>query len=331
MTPDIFADCFILTGPTAAGKTEVGLFLAQRLHAEIISMDSMALYKGMDIGTAKPSAEARCQVPHHLIDVLEPWESTSVAWWLRQAAQCVREIRSRGKEVLFVGGTPLYLKALLCGIFEGPGADPKLRRELEQYSSAELHRRLQSIDPVAATRIHPSDKRRIVRALEVWHLTGRPLSSWQHQFDSPWPRRYPPVWLDLPRPTLYRRIEERVDKMMQAGLEDEIRRLLHNCFAPGEPISRQARQALGYKELLAYIEGECSREQAIQQIKIRSRHYAKHQLTWFRHLPGLVRLPVQESESAQQIAERVYHVWFPDASCRPAPALGNDALPVPPG
>jgi tRNA dimethylallyltransferase len=310
MTPEPFVDCFILTGPTATGKSEVALVLAQYLHAEIISMDSMALYRGMDIGTAKPSLAARQQVPHHLIDVLEPWESASVAWWLRQAAQCVREIRSRGKEVLFVGGTPLYLKALLCGIFEGPGADPQLRQQLEQYSGKELHAQLLSVDPAAAARIHPSDKRRLVRALEVWHLTGRPLSSWQHQFDTPWPRRYPPVWLDLPRPILYRRIEARVDKMIEAGLEEELRRLLQRRDH-GEPLSRQARQALGYKELLDYIEGRCSRDQAIERIKVRSRHYAKHQLTWFRHLPGLVRLPIEEHETPEHIAQRVYHVWFP--------------------
>lgn len=311
MTPQSFLDCFILTGPTATGKSEVGLVLARRLGAEIISMDSMALYRGMDIGTAKPSLAARQQVPHHLIDVLEPWESASVAWWLREAEHCVLEIRKRGNQVLFVGGTPLYLKALMCGLFEGPGADPQLRQELEQLSGEELHARLLSIDPISAQRIHPSDKRRLVRALEVWQLTGRPLSSWQNQFDHPWPRPYPPVWLDLPRPELYRRIEERVDKMIAAGLEDEVRRLVQPREGISEPLSRQARQALGYKELLAYLAGECTREQAIERIKIRSRNYAKHQLTWFRHLPGLVRLPIQATEPAEAIAERVYRVWFP--------------------
>ncbi|MCS7014867.1 MAG: tRNA (adenosine(37)-N6)-dimethylallyltransferase MiaA [Gemmatales bacterium] len=314
MTPEPFLDCFVLTGPTAVGKSEVGLILAERLGGEIISMDSMALYRGMDIGTAKPPAEARQRVRHHLIDVLEPWESANVAWWLRQAAECVREIRARGKEVLFVGGTPLYLKALMCGLFEGPGADPELRHELEQQSGAELHQQLKQVDPIAAQRIHPSDKRRLVRALEVWSLTGRPLSSWHHQFDSPWPRRYPPVWLDLPRADLYRRIEQRVEAMLAAGLEDEVRRLVHAGQHASPPLSRQARQALGYKELIAYLEGTCSRQEAIERIKIRSRNYAKHQLSWFRHLPGVVRLPVADTEPAEVVARRVYQVWFAEAT-----------------
>lgn len=271
----------------------------------------MALYRGMDIGTAKPSREARQQVPHHLVDVLEPWESANVAWWLRQAARCVRDIRARGKQVLFVGGTPLYLKALMCGLFEGPGADPELRRELEQYRCDELYARLLHVDPLAAQRIHPSDKRRLVRALEVWHLTGRPLSSWQNQFDHPWPRKYPPVWLDLPRPDLYRRIEQRIDAMLAAGLEQEVRRLWQPESQASLPLSRQARQALGYKELISYLEGRCTREQAIERIKIRTRNYAKHQITWFRHLPGLVRLAIQADEGAETVAQRVYQIWFP--------------------
>lgn len=312
MNPAAFTDSFILTGPTATGKTEVGLVLAKRLDAEIISMDSMALYRGMDIGTAKPSLIARQQVPHHLVDVLNPWQAASVAWWLRQAQRCVQEIRGRGKQVLFVGGTPLYLKALMCGLFEGPGADPELRRELEQIPSQQLYARLQSIDPVSAQRIHPSDKRRLVRALEVWHLTGRPLSSWQHQFDQPWPRKYPPVWLDLPRPDLYRRIEQRVNAMIAAGLEEEVRRLLAPRPGIPQPLSRQARQALGYKEMIAYLEGQCTREQAIERIKTRTRNYAKHQLTWFRNMPGLVRLPIAEDEPPDLLAQRVYAVWFPE-------------------
>lgn len=312
MTPAAFTDSFILTGPTATGKTEVGLVLAKRLDAEIISMDSMALYRGMDIGTAKPSLAARQQVPHHLVDVLEPWESANVAWWLRQAEHWVAQIRARGKQVLFVGGTPLYLKALLCGLFEGPSADPELRQQLEQLPASELHQRLASIDPISAQRIHPADQRRLVRALEVWHLTGRPLSSWQNQFDRPWPRKYPPVWLDLPRPDLYRRIERRVDAMIAAGLEEEVRRLLQPRPGVPQPLSRQARQALGYKEIIAYFQGECTREEAIQRIKIRSRNYAKHQLTWFRNMPGLVRLPINEGETPAMIAERVYEIWFPD-------------------
>ena len=160
--------------------------LAEHLGAEIVSMDSMALYRGMDIGTAKPTADDRRRVPHHLLDVLDPWESASVAWWLRQAAECCREITGRGRRVLFVGGTPLYLKALLRGLFDGPPADAELRRRLteeaERLGAPTLHARLATVDAVSAGRLHPNDVRRVIRALEVWELTGRPLSAWQTQW-----------------------------------------------------------------------------------------------------------------------------------------------------
>src|SRR5438477_5767328 len=175
-----FAAAHILTGPTGAGKTRLALELAERLGAEIVSMDSMALYRGMDIGTAKPTDEERRRVPHHLVDVLDPWESGSVAWWLGQAARCSGGIERRGKRVLFVGGTPLYLKALLYGLFDGPPADQELRerlyREAEVEGAHTLHERLKRCDPVTAARLHPNDLRRVVRALEVWELTGRPIS-----------------------------------------------------------------------------------------------------------------------------------------------------------
>src|SRR5262245_43488586 len=175
MMPDPFRNVLVLTGPTASGKTALGVALAERLGAEIVSMDSMALYRGMDIGTAKPGPDERRRVPHHLIDVLDPWESGSVAWWLERATACCREIEARGKRVLFVGGTPLYLKALLCGLFDGPPADPDLRRRLlreaDQIGRQVLHERLARVDPAAAARLHPNDLHRVVRALEVWEHT----------------------------------------------------------------------------------------------------------------------------------------------------------------
>jgi len=185
VTASPFANALILTGPTAAGKSALGLDLAERLNAEIIAADSMTLYRGMDIGTAKPSAADRERIPHHLIDVLDPWESASVAWWLEQAGAAVADIERRGKTAMFVGGTPFYLKALLCGLFPSPPADQELRRRLEADAGTggreALHDRLAAVDPASARRLHPNDVRRVVRALEVWNLTGKPISAWQQQ------------------------------------------------------------------------------------------------------------------------------------------------------
>lgn len=291
--PEPFSNALILTGPTASGKTALAVELAGRLNAEIIAMDSMTLYRGMDIGTAKPSAVERAGIPHHLIDALDPWDSANVAWWLAEAARCCRDIESRGKQALFVGGTPFYLKALLHGLFESPPADPGLRARLEAEAAesgpAALHDRLREVDPASAARLHPNDVRRVVRALEVWHLTGRPLSEWQREgwWDSPdnvaaeedLPRC---LAIDLPRDELYARINRRVDAMIAAGWVEEVRRLRE--FP--RPMSKEASQALGYRELGDYLDGRVTLPEAIETIKLRSRQFAKRQLTWFRNLPG---------------------------------------------
>jgi tRNA dimethylallyltransferase len=296
-----FQNALVLTGPTGSGKTSLGVAWAEAIGAEIISMDSMALYRGMDIGTAKPGPEERRRIPHHLIDVLDPWESASVAWWLEQAAACCRAIESRGRRVLFVGGTPLYLKALLHGLFAGPPADVALRRRLieeaRQAGPEAVHARLARVDPDAAARLHPNDLRRVIRALEVWELTGRPLSAWQTQ----WPggedretrrqgdretrrqgdKETKVFWLDLPRQELYRRIDERVRAMFEAGLVEEVEALRR---LP-QPLGREAAQAVGYREVLAHLEGGIGLEETIARIQRRTRQFAKRQLTWFRHLP----------------------------------------------
>lgn len=305
MNPEPFADALILTGPTASGKSSVSVLLAEQLGAEIISMDSMALYRGMDIGTAKPTAGERARVPHHLIDVLEPWEPASLAWWLEQAATACKDILRRGKRALIVGGTPLYLKGLLRGIFAGPPADLDLRRRLEARARPELHVELAKRDPVAAARLHPNDVRRLVRALEVLELTGRPISAWQQQFGQVRPRRYPPLWLDLPRDVLYQRIDERVLRMMEAGLLEEVRRLAQ---LP-QGLGKEARQALGYKELLAHLTRAASLEEAVTAIQTRSRNFAKRQLTWFRHLEECQQLPITAEETQKTIAESVLGRW----------------------
>jgi tRNA dimethylallyltransferase len=277
----------ILTGPTGSGKSALAVELAVRLGAEIVSMDSMALYRRMDIGTAKPNAEERRRVPHHLLDVLEPWESASVAWWLARATACYDEVAGRGKRVLFVGGTALYLKALLYGLFEGPPADAALRRRLtaeaEEFGVQALYQRLRQVDLDTAARLHPNDLRRVVRALEVWELTRRPISTWQRQ----WKEAMPPaetnycLCLDLPRAELYARIDARVRQMIADGLVEELRALRKK----ERPLSREAGQAVGYKELAAYLDGAESLEVAIARIQTRSRNFAKRQLTWFRRLP----------------------------------------------
>lgn len=306
MLPPPFQNALVLTGPTGSGKTQLALELAPRLNAEIISMDSMALYRRMDIGTAKPTPEQRAEVPHHLVDMLEPCESASVAWWLDQAKRCAADIDARGRQVLVVGGTPLYLKALMCGLFDGPPADPAIRARLtaeaESLGSTVLHARLAAVDPVCAARLHPNDVRRMVRALEVYELTGKPMSEWQTQWNSvrgPWsvvhsqedtgiePRTTDHgirtiLWLDPPRDQLYDRINRRVREMFAAGLVEEVRQLR----AMERPLSLEARQALGYKEVFDLLDGRMTREETIVQVQTRSRNFAKRQIAWFRHLPG---------------------------------------------
>jgi tRNA dimethylallyltransferase len=289
MMRDPFQDVLVLTGPTGSGKSELALELVERLDAEIIALDSMTLYRGMDIGTAKPTAAEQRRVRHHLLDVLDPWESANVAWWLSRAADCTRDIQARGKRVLFVGGTALYLKALMYGLFSGPPADLALRQRLldeaETAGPAVLHARLARIDPATAARLHPNDVRRVVRALEVNELTGRPLSTWQTQWRRAETHTEPAspqvLALDLPRRELYARIDTRLDHMMEAGLVDEVRAL----GALGRPLSREAMQALGYKEIFAYLDGGATLKETTERIKQRSRNFAKRQLTWFRHIP----------------------------------------------
>lgn len=284
-----FQNALVLTGPTGSGKSALGVELAERIGAEIVSMDSMALYRHLDIGTAKPRPEQRARVPHHLIDVLEPCESASVAWWLQQAIECCAAIEGRGKRVLFVGGTPLYLRALMHGLFQGPPADAELRRRLSEEGDRDgkeaLHSRLARVDPHTAARLHVNDLRRVIRALEVWELTGRPISAWQTQWskEAEEAGAMPQViWLDPPRAELYARIDARVNQMLAAGLLDEVLALRQLAL----PISREASQALGYKEMFDFLDGITSLDAAAERIRTRSRNYAKRQITWFRHVPN---------------------------------------------
>lgn len=307
-------DCWFLTGPTAAGKTKVGVQLARRLNAEIISLDSMAIFRGMDIGTAKPSAEDRAAIPHHLLDVASPRDDYSLSEYLDAAHAAVAEIRSRGKEVLFVGGTPLYLKTLIRGAYQGPPADWAFREQIEQELAEvgidALHERLQVIDPLLAAKLHPRDKRRIIRGLEVFRLTGQPLSHQQNQFDDARSAEESKVFvLQWSRELLHQRIEARVDQMFAAGLVAEVQALI----AEHGELSRTAAQAVGYREVLEFLKllpsekqpPPATLEQCIDIVKIRTRQFAKRQDTWFRSLRECTFVSIDVDHSPAQVAESI--------------------------
>ncbi len=302
----LFSDCWFLTGATAVGKTAVGIALARRIGAEIISLDSMAIYRGMDIGTAKPLREQRAAVPHHLLDIVDPSAEFSVAQYVDAAAAAVADIRSRGKEPLFVGGTPLYLKSLLRGLFDGPPADWQLRNEIEeelqQVGQPALYDRLAQVDPVAASHIHPHDTRRLIRALEVFRATGEPISHQQLQFEEGRPAEDCRVFvLRRRREELHARIEGRVEAMVECGLVDEVRELAAN----GGQLSRTAKQAVGYREALAYLAGEYGNDEMLARITYRTRRFAKRQGTWFRSLSECRLVDIAGDIDADDVAEQI--------------------------
>ncbi len=272
-----------LLGPTAVGKTEIAIQLAQRLNAEIVSVDSRQIYHQMDIGTAKPTAEEQQAARHHLINCVDISQPFSVADYQSRADTAIADIQNRGKQVLLVGGAGLYFRAVVDGLFEGPGADPSLRERLEQEAAQHgvdvLHERLRACDPESADRIHPNNVVRVIRALEVYELTGTPMSEHQQQSHQA-NQRYPFIafCLTMPRALLYQRIEQRVDVMLANGLIAEVESLL----AAGYARDTVALRSFGYKELIAYLDGECTYLEAVEQLKQNTRRFAKRQLTWFR-------------------------------------------------
>ena len=296
---DTRSTCWVLVGPTASGKSAVAEAISGRRPVEILSVDSMQVYRGMDIGTAKPSEEVLRTTPYHMIDVLEPEERFNVARYCEMATFCLEDIWRRGKRPFLVCGTPLYLKGLLWGLFEGPGADPEFRRRLRRTAnekgSEALHRRLQEVDPAAAERIEPTDVKRLVRALEVYELTGEPISEQQQEFEGPAEIPHVMVGLRWPRQELYRRIERRVDRMLEAGLVEEVR-------AMSDRLGPQAGQAVGYKEFQQYLAGNCSLQEAVEEIKKNTRHLAKSQLTWFRRLAVDDWIEVQGERETEELA-----------------------------
>lgn len=296
----------LLLGCTAVGKTAAALALAERLDAEILSIDSMQVYRRMDIGTAKPTAGERVRVPHHMIDIVEPHESMSVARFVDAADAAVADILCRGRRVLATAGTPLYLMGLMYGMFEGPSADDAFRAILRDRAQREgtpaLHAELARVDPEAAARIHANDLKRIERALEVWHLTGTPLSMQQQQWTSG-RLRYSAAVVGLRREKEdnARRINQRVRQMIDQGLVDEVRTLLSEPLG----LSHQARQAVGYAEIIEHLESRCSLDEAVEQIKIHTRRLAKHQRTWFRKFPTARWVDAAPAETLESITYRL--------------------------
>jgi tRNA dimethylallyltransferase len=278
MKPKILVIC----GPTASGKSELALRLAELLDGEIVNADSMQVYRGMDIGTAKPSADERSRIPHHLIDIVRPDQPFSAADFSEAADTAIHNICSRGKRAIVAGGTGLYIRSLLKGLVDSPGSTEEIRQELRteahERGNLAMLEELRQVDPKLAEQIHPNNLVRIIRALEVFRTTGIPLSNYQqeHGFSD---QRYRSLQIGIrvERPLLYSRIDERVNQMLERGLLQEVQQLL----SAGYSLETKAMRAIGYKEINAHLAGEYSLDEAIRLIKRNTRHYAKRQLTWF--------------------------------------------------
>jgi tRNA dimethylallyltransferase len=291
----------VVIGPTASGKSDLALEIAQKTQGEILSVDSMQVYQGMDIGTAKPTLAEQERVKHHLIDVVQPNEPFTVARFVEVAD---RIITARAKPVIATGGTPLYYKSLFEGLFEGPPADESLRSRLRELPNDELHARLLKADPTAAGRIHLNDTKRLIRALEVFELTGRPISSFQTDWTDPKPR-HEAVWVGLlwEKEAINRRINARVRGMMQAGWLEETRGLLEKFGR----LSPTAAEATGYAELIAHLQGKMKLDDAIEQIKISTRQLARRQMKWFKRFPKVHWLA--GDRSGEELVKETMRLW----------------------
>ena len=299
-----------IAGPTASGKTALAVELAKELDGEVVSCDSMQVYKRMDIGTAKPSLEERQGVVHHMLDVAEPEEDFSVSRYCEMATPIVDDILARGKTAIIAGGTGLYMDSLIKGNTFAPFPSTGMRERLEAQADTEgmeaMLSLLRSIDPDAAEKLHLADRKRIIRALEVYYETGETITAHNLRTQSI-PPRYEPVWLGLdfdPRAELYRRIDLRVGIMLEQGLVEEIRALL----ASGIPAKCTALQAIGYKEFVAALEGFGTVEEAADQVRQASRHYAKRQLTWFRRNKAMNWLVRRPQDTGEEILTRARQI-----------------------
>ncbi len=292
----------ILLGPTAVGKTRASILLAKALKTELISADSMQIYKHMDIGTAKPSKEELKEVKHHLVDILSPDGSFSAGVFRDNAVKIIDKLHAAGKIPIVVGGTGLYIKTLTAGLFDGPDADWTLRGQLEEEEKVKgkghLYKRLQKLDPAAAEKIEPNDVRRTIRALEV-SLKASSISDKQKSTTQPEPYNFIKIGLTRDRKELYAIIDERVDRMMEAGLLEETSALLK--MKP----HRTPLQALGYKEMARYINGEITLDEAVELLKKRTRNYAKRQMTWFRKEPDVIWMDITGIFDKEKVFEKL--------------------------
>lgn len=297
----------VITGPTATGKSDVGVLVAEKVGGEIISSDSMLVYRGMDIGTAKPTRAEMRGIPHHMLDIVEPDQDYSVALFQKQARAVIAETAARNNLPVLVGGTGLYVGAVIDNYdFSNACGDSALRQKLLHEAADKgfesLHRRLCEIDPQVASKLHPRDTRRVIRALEVYYLTGKPISSYQ-KIDRHGQLQYNLVMfgLTMERGKLYRRIEQRVDKMIAAGLVEEVQRLLDR----GLSIELSSMRGLGYKEIVSHLIGELSLEQAVELLKRNTRRFAKRQLTWFRRDERIKWLDLDDYEGYEPVAQEI--------------------------
>lgn len=306
---------YILTGPTASGKTDTALKIAENINAEIVSIDSMLVYRNMDIGTEKPSASIRSEIPHHLIDIVDPWEEYNVGKYVKDFETVTNDLHQRGKPFIVVGGTALYIKAIMDGLFEGPSADWEYRNYLRtiamQRGPDSLHRMLANVDPEAAGKLHFNDHRRIIRALEIIAKTGQSISCFQTQFGNKNPK-YNCILTAIghDRNALYRRIEDRVDRMLQRGLIDEVHTLLNN--PPG--LSKQASQALGYKEVIDFFNKKYTLSEAVDEIKKRTRRFAKRQMTWFRSFSNIHWISASAGDDVASLSDKVFECFIRNKS-----------------
>jgi len=297
----------VILGPTGVGKTEVAIELAKRIRAEIISADSRQIYKEMDIGTAKPSLTVRQEVSHHLIDLILPDEVFDVANFKVRAEVIINEVQKKDKLPILAGGSGLYIQAVVDGLFAGPGADWKLRERLKKKEKREgagtLHRELERVDPTAASRLHPHDQRRVIRALEVYHLSGKPISSYQTQFPSTLVNTVM-IGLERERESLFRLINERVDRMVAEGLIEEVKSLLSKGYSEDLP----SLQGLGYQQIIGYLRGEYPEEEAIRLIKRDSRRFAKRQMSWFKRDKRILWIDTEEFSSFNDISDKIMEI-----------------------